>query len=94
MDEQRDRQLARRIRRIDQLEGLRVAHALQPADMRPELAVVEQRDALRRDEAAARVGRVRIGNRQKVGEDRDQIEQSHDDKAERRRACAAGSATT
>src|SRR6202022_3138470 len=54
VDEQRNRQLAGRIWRVDQLEGLRVAYALETAHMGPEGAVVEQRDCLRRDEAAAR----------------------------------------
>ncbi len=50
--------------------------------MRRERAVVEQRNHLRRDEAAARIGGVRIDDREEVGEHRDEIEQRHDDEAD------------
>src|SRR6478752_7100369 len=82
MGKQNDRQLAARVRRVDELERLGIADALEPADMGPEGAVVEQRDSLRRNKAAARVGRMRIRHRKEIGEHRAEIEQRHNDEAD------------
>src|ERR1700675_3583812 len=50
VDEQCDRQFSHWVRGVDQLESFGVAHALEPADMGPQGAVVEQRNPLRRNE--------------------------------------------
>ncbi len=83
-DEHPHRQLARGVGRIGELEGARVAHAAQPVDMRVEAVLVEEVDALRRDEAAAGVGGMRIGRRQEVGEDRDHVEEDDHHHADER----------
>ena len=78
------------IRRVGQLEGARVALALQRIDVRMESAVgIEPVDRLRRDVAARGLGVEwrRVG--QHVGEHRDQVEQADDHRADHRQPVLA-----
>ena len=65
------------IGRVAQLEGARVALALQRKDVWMEAAVgIEPVDRLRRDVAARGLGLERRGVGEHIGEHRDQVEQS------------------
>ena len=70
-----------RVDGVDELEGARIALALQRIDVRAEAAVVEPVDRLGRDVAAGGVGGERAGVGKEVGEEGDQVEQDDHDGA-------------
>ena len=80
--EQRDFQFAVGVGKVGDFEGLHIALAGQSENMRIETAFVEQMDPLRRDIAASRIGRVRLVDRDGVGENRDRIEQRDHEQAD------------
>src|SRR6516162_8606497 len=84
--EEADRNLLARVGLVDALEGLRVPGPLETEDARAKTTVVEPVDGLRRHQGALRLGRQRVGIRQKIRAEHHQIEPGDDNAAGHRQA--------
>ena len=84
MGEKRDGQLFVRIGDIDLFEGLHVPHALHAVDIGTERIAIEYPHGLGRQISAPRVRRMRVVDRQEIGENRDSVKQNHDEQTDER----------